>query len=57
MSIVLAGACLGCTLLGVGIASENPILKRLSVIYLIVVAVLFCVWRALATAAEEEGES
>ncbi len=32
-------------------------LSRIGIVYLVLVVVLFCVWRALATAAEEEGES
>ncbi len=54
MSIVLAGATLGAFLLVTGLRCANPVLKRVSILYLLVVGVVFCIWRALVAAAVEE---
>lgn len=54
MSIVLAGATLGAILLVTGLRSANPVLTRVSILYLLIVGVVFCVWRALAAEAAEE---
>lgn len=54
MSIVVAGATLGAILLATGLRSANPVLTKAAIFYLLVVGVVFCVWRALAAAAAEE---